>query len=56
MGASKSHTNLKEYRPTDLGPTLSEAFCGVWVWAEANLERIEASREASDSRAADGAT
>ena len=39
-----------EYRLTELGYTLSEAFCGVWTWAEANLARIEASREAFDAR------
>ena len=38
-----------EYRLTDLGFTLSEAFCGVWMWAEKNLERIGASRQAFDA-------
>jgi DNA-binding HxlR family transcriptional regulator len=42
-----------DYRLTDLGFTLGEAFCGVWTWAEANLERIEASRAAFDARKAD---
>jgi DNA-binding HxlR family transcriptional regulator len=37
-----------EYRLTDLGHSLSAAFCGVWTWAEANLERIHASRVAFD--------
>lgn len=41
-----------EYRLTDLGLTLAEAFCGVWTWAEANIERIEASRAAFDARRA----
>ncbi|MHB8287604.1 MAG: winged helix-turn-helix transcriptional regulator [Caulobacteraceae bacterium] len=41
-----------EYRLTELGFTLSQAFCGVWMWAEANLERIEASRQAFDARSA----
>ncbi len=41
-----------EYRLTPLGNTLSDAFCGVWSWAAANLERIEAARRAFDSRAA----
>jgi DNA-binding HxlR family transcriptional regulator len=40
-----------EYRLTDLGLTLAEAFCGVWTWAEKNLERIEAARSAFDARA-----
>ena len=33
-----------EYRLTDLGVTLAEAFCGVWTWAETNIDRIEAAR------------
>ena len=37
-----------EYRLTDLGFSLAEAFCGVWLWAEKNLERIESSRAAFD--------
>lgn len=41
-----------EYRLTDLGGSLSEAFCGVWLWAERNLEGIEASRHAFDARKA----
>ena len=39
-----------EYRLTDLGLTLAEAFCGVWTWAEKNLDRIEAARSAFDAR------
>ena len=39
-----------EYRLTDLGVTLAEAFCGVWIWAEKNLDRIEQAREAFDNR------
>ena len=38
-----------EYRLTDLGFSLAEAFCGVWMWAEKNLERIEASRASFDA-------
>lgn len=41
-----------EYRLTDLGLTLAEAFCGVWTWAEKNIDRIEAARAAFDERAA----
>ena len=41
-----------EYRLTDLGLTLAEAFCGVWTWAEANIERIEAARVEFDARRA----
>ena len=39
-----------EYRLTDLGYTLAEAFCGVWMWAEKNIDRIEAARAAFDGR------
>ncbi|MHA6720939.1 winged helix-turn-helix transcriptional regulator [Sphingomonas sp. RS6] len=39
-----------EYRLTDLGESLGEAFCGVWYWAAANLERIEACRRRFDAR------
>src|SRR5690606_25925351 len=39
-----------EYRLTDLGQTLAEAFCGVWTWAEKNLDRIEVARETFDAR------
>ena len=39
-----------EYRLTDLGHSLSEAFCGVWTWAEANLDRIDKARQAFDAR------
>ena len=39
-----------DYALTDLGRTLAEAFCGVWGWAEANLDRIEAARAAFDGR------
>ncbi|MDR6954711.1 DNA-binding HxlR family transcriptional regulator [Ancylobacter sp. 3268] len=38
-----------EYRLTDLGLSLAEAFCGVWLWAEANIGRIEAARAAFDA-------
>lgn len=39
-----------EYRLTDLGHDLGEAFCGVWLWAEKNLDRIKGSRRAFDER------
>ena len=40
-----------EYRLTELGLSLGEAFCGVWLWAEKNLQTIEAARIAFDTRA-----
>lgn len=39
-----------EYRLTDLGHSLGEAFCGVWHWAGENLDRVEAARAAFDGR------
>lgn len=39
-----------EYQLTDLGQSLSEAFCGVWTWAGLHVERIEAARAAFDAR------
>ena len=39
-----------EYRLTDLGIALGEAFCGVWTWAEDNLETVEGARRAFDER------
>jgi len=39
-----------EYRLTRLGGSLSEAFCGVWTWAEKNLAEIESARAAFDQR------
>jgi len=41
-----------DYRLTDLGLSLGEAFCGVWTWAERNFERIEAARADFDERKA----
>lgn len=38
-----------EYRLTDLGRSLGAAFCGVWIWAETNLSRIEAARSTFDA-------
>ena len=34
-----------EYELTPLGASLSEAFCGVWIWAEKYRGEIEASRK-----------
>lgn len=42
-----------EYRLTDLGNSLGAAFCGVWIWAEQNLEQVEAARSAFDAKQAD---
>jgi DNA-binding HxlR family transcriptional regulator len=35
-----------EYELTGLGRSLSEAFCGVWIWAEKHRAEIERAREA----------
>ena len=37
-----------DYTLTGLGLSLGAAFCGVWQWAEAHAEQIEASRAAFD--------
>jgi len=39
-----------DYRLTDLGRELGEAFCGVWRWAERNRGRIEACRKKFDEK------
>lgn len=39
-----------EYRLTELGHSLSYAFCGVWTWAEANIGKVEAARAEFDAR------
>ncbi|MBV2146689.1 helix-turn-helix transcriptional regulator [Sphingobium sp. AS12] len=39
-----------DYALTPLGNSLSAAFCGVWIWAEAHLDTVEAARQAFDAR------
>lgn len=39
-----------DYALTPLGASLGEAFCGVWLWAEANLDRVERARADFDGR------
>ncbi|AMK22301.1 MULTISPECIES: winged helix-turn-helix transcriptional regulator [unclassified Sphingobium] len=39
-----------DYALTPLGNSLSAAFCGVWVWAERNLDTVEESRHRFDAR------
>lgn len=38
-----------EYQLTELGLTLSAAFCGVWVWAAEQLNEVAAAREKFDA-------
>jgi DNA-binding HxlR family transcriptional regulator len=40
-----------EYKLTQLGMSLGAAFCGVWVWAEENLNQVEQARCAFDEKA-----
>jgi DNA-binding HxlR family transcriptional regulator len=40
-----------EYELTELGLSLGEAFCGVWIWAERHREAILRSRKAFNKRA-----
>ena len=39
-----------DYRLTPLGESLCEAFCGVWLWAEANLDAVGVARAGFDAR------
>ena len=39
-----------DYRLTELGRSLSAAFCGVWIWAEAHHAEVEAARAAFAAR------
>jgi len=41
-----------DYRLTDLGGSLGAAFCGVWLWAEENLTRVEQARSRFDGQKA----
>ncbi|MFE1599513.1 winged helix-turn-helix transcriptional regulator [Methylobacterium sp. ID0610] len=41
-----------DYRLTELGASLGAAFCGVWIWAEENLDKVEAARRAFDASGA----
>jgi DNA-binding HxlR family transcriptional regulator len=39
-----------EYKLTQLGLSLGAAFCGVWMWAEENLDQIEKARAEFDNK------
>ena len=41
-----------EYELTNLGNSLGEAFCGVWIWAEKHREAIMQARKSFQERAA----
>jgi len=43
-----------EYKLTALGLSLGAAFCGVWMWAEQHLEKVERARVAFDQRSITG--
>jgi DNA-binding HxlR family transcriptional regulator len=43
-----------EYRLTGLGLSLGSAFCGVWVWAAENLDRVEEARQIFDGKTSVG--
>lgn len=38
-----------DYRLTPLGESLAEAVCGIWLWVEANMEKVEAARQGYDA-------
>lgn len=42
-----------EYKLTELGLSLSAAFCGVWIWAAEHREQIEQARQTFDHAIAD---
>jgi len=37
-----------EYKLTQLGLSLGAAFCGVWIWADQNLQQVEQARRDFD--------
>jgi len=39
-----------EHELTPLGLSLGGAFCGVWIWAEANLKAVEKARSQFDQK------
>lgn len=39
-----------EYKLTPLGFSLGAAFCGVWMWADENLDQVEKARAAFDGK------
>lgn len=41
-----------DYRLTEMGRSLAEAFCGVWIWAGRHLAQIEKARRDFDARRA----
>jgi DNA-binding HxlR family transcriptional regulator len=45
-----------EYELTELGHSLGEAFCGVWIWAERNRENIMQARKTFQERSAQAAS
>jgi DNA-binding HxlR family transcriptional regulator len=42
-----------EYKLTELGLSLSQAFCGVWIWAAQHREQVEHARQTFDERVAE---
>lgn len=42
-----------EYKLTELGLGLSQAFCGVWIWAAQHREQVEHARQTFDQRVAE---
>ncbi|MEO7910595.1 MAG: helix-turn-helix domain-containing protein [Roseiflexaceae bacterium] len=41
-----------EYKLTNLGLSLSAAFCGVWIWAAEHGDQVEQARRIFDERVA----
>jgi DNA-binding HxlR family transcriptional regulator len=42
-----------KHKLTPIGMSLGAAFCGVWIWAAENLDRVELARGAFDASKTD---
>jgi DNA-binding HxlR family transcriptional regulator len=40
-----------DYRLTPLGVTLGESICGLWIWFERNMDKVERARRGYDEKA-----
>lgn len=45
-----------EYKLTELGFSLSAAFCGVWIWAEQHYDQVKQARQIYDESLATRST
>ena len=40
-----------DYRLTPLGVTLGESICGLWIWLEKSMDKVERARRGYDDKA-----